>query len=327
MCRGKVRSIAYAWVLVASACIGDSPGTPSADGGLADSAPSDGSTADAQADVVAGDASAARCDPKKPFGAPTLLAGVNDPKYDDFRFRVTADGLYGLLQTTRPTADGGATTGYLWSFSRSTVNDAFSNATPLDLPASFDGTLSGDGLRVYYTRASGGYDVWQGSRGSLSVGFSLVGPFPVGSSPTINETAPSVLPDESQIFFGADTGTGSTYHVFFSNRENGVYASPVRVESIVTAAGEGNPVPAAEGNVLYYSTNRPDGGSKGGADIWRAERPSKGAPFGVPVNAAELNTPADDNSAWASQDDCEIYIFSNRAGSGGYDVYSARRPR
>ena len=76
--------------------------------------------------------------------------------------------------------------------------------------------------------------------------------------------------------------------------------------------------------VMYFSTNRT--GGLGGADIWSAVMLPNGQ-FTTPKNAgASINTTNDEISPFYDINKTALYFSSNRPeGSGGYDVYAAKK--
>ncbi|PWJ44714.1 PD40 domain-containing protein [Sediminitomix flava] len=76
---------------------------------------------------------------------------------------------------------------------------------------------------------------------------------------------------------------------------------------------------ASNGNVIYFSSNRP--GGYGGFDIYRSEKDGKG--WSEPVLLGkEINTEADEIFPFVSPGNSSIYFSSNGEGSmGGFDVF------
>ena len=67
------------------------------------------------------------------------------------------------------------------------------------------------------------------------------------------------------------------------------------------------PTVTPDERTIYFASNRTDLGNVAGVDIFAAQRPSAGAPFGTPVNVYELNTWDDDYPNWISADGCTPY--------------------
>ncbi len=79
---------------------------------------------------------------------------------------------------------------------------------------------------------------------------------------------------------------------------------------------------AADGSVLYFSSNRP--GGLGGRDIWLVRRERDGS-WGRPVNAGpRINTAFDEVTPWLTPDGRTLLFSSNgHPGLGGFDVFAA----
>jgi hypothetical protein len=105
---------------------------------------------------------------------------------------------------------------------------------------------------------------------------------------------------------------------------DGIGVSDVTLASeLASGANEFSPVVSADGLTIFFSSDRTDGGAKGGTDIWTARRPSLTAPFSDVKTVPELNTTADEEAGWLSPDGCRLYSFSSIAGS---HLYVASRP-
>ncbi|MFP4058806.1 MAG: SUMF1/EgtB/PvdO family nonheme iron enzyme, partial [Candidatus Brocadiia bacterium] len=81
-----------------------------------------------------------------------------------------------------------------------------------------------------------------------------------------------------------------------------------------------------DGLSLWFSSDRP--GGLGGADLWRAIRPDKDAPWGEPQHLGPtLNSPRDDYSVRLTEDLCTLVLHSPREGGHGRcDLWMATRP-
>lgn len=80
-----------------------------------------------------------------------------------------------------------------------------------------------------------------------------------------------------------------------------------------------NPSLSRDGKTLYFSSNRP--GGQGGVDIWKVA--INGSNYGEPVNLTDINTPADENFPFITDDNQTLYFSSKgQLGLGGYDVFS-----
>ncbi len=99
--------------------------------------------------------------------------------------------------------------------------------------------------------------------------------------------------------------------------------------SINTDAGEGCPIETADGLSLMIASTRP--GGAGGLDIWSADRPEIGAPFGPASNlGGPINTPAADFCPSPVLGNYLLFVSDREAPEGeppvcgGGDMYIAR---
>lgn len=93
-------------------------------------------------------------------------------------------------------------------------------------------------------------------------------------------------------------------------------------EAVNTSGNEFAPVISADGDLLYFTSDRP--GGKGGQDIWFSRR--KGAAWTEAENLSELNTPGDEGLDSFSADATKLYFTTTRKGGmGKNDIYVATR--
>ncbi len=120
------------------------------------------------------------------------------------------------------------------------------------------------------------------------------------------------------------TGYGGC-DLYFSEKKGAIWSKPKNMgQPINTRGWESQPSLSADGNILYYASNRK--GTLGGRDIWRSKRNVKGE-WSNPVNLGPtINTPADDESPFFHPDGQSLYFMSSgHEGMGGYDLFLARR--
>lgn len=147
-----------------------------------------------------------------------------------------------------------------------------------------------------------------------------------------NEGAQSVSSDGKLIFFTACTrndGYGSC-DIYFSRNTDGVWSVPQNAGTPVnSSAWESQPSISANGETLYFVSNRP--GGKGGMDIWKCDL--KGfSEWGKPiwstaVNLGDsINTSGNEISPFIHSDGKTLYFASDYwPGLGGYDIFYSRR--
>jgi len=122
--------------------------------------------------------------------------------------------------------------------------------------------------------------------------------------------------------------TSGKVHAWHDNWWGWSVAMPV-VE-VNSAASDGCPIESRDGLSLYIASMRP--GGKLSNDIWAADRATKGAPFGEPVNlGAPVNTDANDFCPTPIHGSYLLFVSERpgpetcNAGPGRGDIYIIRR--
>lgn len=146
-----------------------------------------------------------------------------------------------------------------------------------------------------------------------------------------NEGAQSISADGKLLFFTACTqidGLGSC-DIYFSRNKDGVWSKPQNAgEPVNSGAWESQPSISANGEYLYFASNRK--GGKGGMDIWRCRLNgfySSGGPrWSEPQNLGDsINTSGNEMSPFIHADGKTLYFASDsHLGMGGYDIYYSR---
>lgn len=173
----------------------------------------------------------------------------------------------------------------------------------------------------------GGIDIWMATREGVNDPWGApanLGP-PVNSEH--NDFCPTISRDGHLLYFVSNRpGFCGGDDIFVTRRLPGGWDEPENLGCEVnggvnSAANEASPFPLPEpgaGPVLYFSSTR-----SGNSDIYRSE--SHGGVFGLASPVAELNSSAQDGHPNLRRDGLEIFLFSNRPGSLGNDIYSATR--
>lgn len=100
--------------------------------------------------------------------------------------------------------------------------------------------------------------------------------------------------------------------------------TPEPITELNSNVNDGTPEISADGLTIYFMSSR--AGGAGGPDIWYATRPRIDAPFGAPINLAEVNSAAGERGPAISADGLTIYFTSDRTGgAGGADIWFATR--
>jgi len=142
-----------------------------------------------------------------------------------------------------------------------------------------------------------------------------------------NEGSQYISADGNSIVFvrcSDRTGYGGC-DLYFSEKKGAIWSKPENMgQPINTRGWESQPSLSADGNILYYASNRK--GTLGGRDIWRSKRNEQGE-WSNPVNLGPtINTTSDDESPFFHPDGKTLYFMSSgHEGMGGYDLFIARR--
>jgi len=125
----------------------------------------------------------------------------------------------------------------------------------------------------------------------------------------------------------AATTFGATY---------GPWGTPAKIDTINgnhadlnTTSVDGCPIQSPDGLSLYMASTRPRfaGDTRTDLDIWVAHRASPDAPYGAPVNLADINTTADDFCPTPVQGKGLFFVSSRAGGCGVHptgDIYLTR---
>ncbi|MGD0341227.1 MAG: OmpA family protein, partial [Bacteroidales bacterium] len=141
-----------------------------------------------------------------------------------------------------------------------------------------------------------------------------------------NEGAQTLSSNGKYMYFTAcdrPGGLGSC-DLYFSAFNDGNWSTPYNLKwPVNTTAWESTPSISADGNTLYFSSNRP--GGFGGKDIWYSKRNADGT-WSNPVNMGKtINTEGNEISPFIHFDGRTLYFSSDgRPGMGGYDIYMSR---
>ena len=147
---------------------------------------------------------------------------------------------------------------------------------------------------------------------------------------TDNEGAQTISADGRILIFtgcGRDDSFGSC-DLYISIYKRGRWTIPVNMgEPVNSGAWESQPSLSADGQTLYFVSNRR--GGKGKMDIWKAEKISvsaNGVPlFGRVTNVVEINTFGNDHSPFIHPDGKTLYFATDgRPGLGGSDIFVSR---
>jgi hypothetical protein len=295
---------------------------------------SDGTPLDSSAGASSSSPLPTGCDLAKPFGAPTFTPGLIPlaPQQPQ-QVRLSADGLSVYFAAQGPSSAGFDD---LYAGTRATLQDAFGaffRLSTLDT-RNFDWwpSVSGDGLAIVYeitlpdvggaqhiyygTRAEGGSDFSYG--GTLDSVNSLAGdnsPFLMENGRVLYLSSTRASPSDWDLYRADAVGTvfGPTY-----------FGTPVAVSELNTSDFEGSPAVTPDDRVIYFGSNRPDGGLE---HIWTAQRTDPSKPFSAPTSVDELRSfGIEQIPSFITSDGCTLYL-TIRGADQQLMAYVAQKPQ
>ncbi|GAB4249217.1 MAG: hypothetical protein Kow0027_12000 [Saprospiraceae bacterium] len=142
-----------------------------------------------------------------------------------------------------------------------------------------------------------------------------------------NEGAQTITADGKLLIFTICNKPGGLGRcdLYFTEFKNGNW-TPVRNlgRPVNSAAYESLPSLSAEGDALYFTSNRK--GGFGGLDLWVSYRKPDGH-WGEPVNlGSTINTPFDEQAPFIHPDGQTLYFMSKgHRGMGAYDLFLSRK--
>jgi WD40-like Beta Propeller Repeat len=272
------------------------------------------------------------CSPTRSFSAPLLVPGLSQAGTTYGSARFSADELTVYFGSQRP-ADAGGTGNYdIFTATRNSRSAAFGVARAFTVTNSatasdYDAVLTADGQTLYFGSSRTQIDrVYVSLFNAITSNFSppaviesISQAADAGTSAagTLDAFQPYVLPDNTVLYFGS--ARAGSRDIYRSTRATAGFARPTAIAEVNTPSVEQFPTVSADELVIYWASNRPDGGARGGSDVWMATRASTTDPFTGLRDVAEVNTTLDDSPAWISPDGCRLYLTSRAS------VYVAER--
>ncbi|MBX2896324.1 MAG: OmpA family protein [Cyclobacteriaceae bacterium] len=128
----------------------------------------------------------------------------------------------------------------------------------------------------------------------------------------------NLSPDGKEMLLYHDSNGGDILASFL--KPDGTWTDPKEILEINTEYIENSATITADGNKLFFSSNRP--GGYGGTDIYVSTKDSKGR-WGTPRNLGRnVNTEMDEDGVYVSASGKHLYFSSNgHAGMGDLDIY------
>lgn len=139
----------------------------------------------------------------------------------------------------------------------------------------------------------------------------------------MNERDFALTPDGKEIYFTISTPK-STFQtiVFCQKQKNGAWSTP-QVASFAGRYSDLEPAFSADGNTIYFSSNRPLNGKEvKDFDLWRVNRTPNG--WGIPENLGNtINTQADEFYPSITNSGNLYFTAQYKGGVGREDIYMA----
>lgn len=186
-------------------------------------------------------------------------------------------------------------------------------------------SLSADGQQLIFTRRIAGQEDFFGSQ---KVDDQWQTAQPIDALNTqFSEGAHTLSADGQRLYFTAclyPKSLGSC-DLYYTEKEKGTWTTPVNLgRTINTENWDAQPSIAADGNALFFSSDRK--GGIGGRDLWVSYRTPEGD-WGKPQNMGELiNTPGHEETPFIHPDGQTLYFTSKgHPGMGGADLFISRK--
>lgn len=139
----------------------------------------------------------------------------------------------------------------------------------------------------------------------------------------ISEIAPRLSPDERTMYFWGGPAGASHLYVTHRAKPTDPFDAPVPVPNVNSSAADNDPSNSADGNALWFASNRITGE---GYHLYVATRPSSVVEFGAASLADGINS-ADktlsDVQPFVTADGSELWFTSTRPPSQSADIWHA----
>lgn len=262
----------------------------------------------------------ARCDPKKPFGAATLVENINS-SLDEISFSLTRDEKTAFVARYAGPGTGQRRT--ILSTQRASTATAFGAPSSVSTSAinsvgdEWRISSGSDGLTLYIFRDSGtsqapSFGSFVATRTDAGANFNAGALITVDAKTLTNSVTPSISAD-GQTLYWSDL---SFSNIYSATRFDAVTFASKRTVSMRAQ----EPVVSGDELTMYYSF--------GNSGVLSGTRATKTDMFGNEVTVANVSGSMRDIPVAVTADDCVLYISSNRpGGAGGFDIWEAHRPQ
>jgi hypothetical protein len=211
---------------------------------------------------------ATRSDRGSVFSSAAALSALNTSD-DDGTPCPSADGLTLYFYSTR---DGGVGGRDLYTASRATASDDFSNPALIQSVNSTTNDhlprISGDGLTLLISSARtggvGAGDLWLATRASVADSFDAAALLPGSINTTASEASGGLSEDGLRLYFDSNRAGGlGGYDMYMATRATtgDAFAAPISLAALNTAAADYNIFVSADEQEVFFSSNRVSSGT------------------------------------------------------------------
>lgn len=183
--------------------------------------------------------------------------------------------------------------------------------------------LSEDGLVIVLTRSAATTHLFEATRTTPTGMFSTPVQLTLFATPA-DDLSPWLSSDGLRMTFG--TRQNGLLDIFETTRtaRAAPWAQPVFLSALASPLRDDNPTLSDDGLEIFFSSDRAGSGTY---DVYRATRPSLGAPFSAPARVPELSSAGDDIGTRLSRDGRRMYLNYNSIRTGGQnaDLWTATR--
>jgi Tol biopolymer transport system component len=255
-----------------------------------------------------------------PFGTPQVVTGLRSATDDLMDPSMTFE----QLELYFDSPSNGQTD--IWVSTRTVASDPWgpsSIVAELSSPQNDqDPEVSVDGLTMYMASDRGGsMQIYVSQRRTRVTAWGTPTIISLGTS-TLDE-APGLDRTQLNLVFGSRRGAETNAHLYAATRPDtsAAWMNVTELSALNSNWEDTGPALFNNGSGLVFATRRLTSG--GTSDLFQAARPDETSTFTSLAAVTELNTSANEEGPWMSQDGTMILFASDR--SGHFQIYQASR--